>query len=170
MTGTVEPHPRTEARAARSTPASCPGSQPCYRRVLCRAMSTRSESLGHATDRTAAVDFRLARNAVLGDFHAKRVTREEICDAHPELLRAAKAGVVTNEECPVCEDADLVHVTYAFGPRLPARGRCVDSAAEMRRLDRSGEELSCYVVEVCQACSWNHLVRRVPLGGRQRRS
>jgi hypothetical protein len=120
--------------------------------------------------RSAAVDFRLARNAVLNEFRAGRLTREDVCDAHPELMRAAKGGVVTTEDCPVCDDDDLVHVTYAFGPRLPARGRCVDSAAEMRRLDRSGDELSCYIVEVCPSCSWNHLVRRVPLGGRRRRS
>lgn len=134
-------------------------------------MSSRSESLGEpGADRNAILDFRLARNAVLADFRANRVTREDLCDAHPELLRAAKAGRRTDEECPICEDDHLIHVTYAFGPRLPAKGRCVDSAKEMRQLDQSGEELSCYVVEVCRTCSWNHLVRRVPLGGRRRRS
>lgn len=134
-------------------------------------MSTQSQSVGQGSDdRTAAVDYRLARNAVLTEFRAKRLTREDICDAHPELLRAAKAGSVTEEECPVCQDEDLVHVTYAFGPGLPARGRCVDDTKAMRKLDQSGTELSCYVVEVCPACSWNHLVRRVPLGGRRRRS
>lgn len=133
-------------------------------------MASRSEPVAAGgADRSAAVDFRLARNAVIADVRAKRVMREDVCDAHPELLRAAKAGRVTNEECPICADDDLVHVTYAFGPRLPARGRCVDTAAEMRRLDRSGDELTCYVVEVCPTCSWNHLVRRVPLGGRARR-
>ena len=134
-------------------------------------MASRSESVARQPDdRAAAVDFRLARNAVITDYRAKRITREDVCDAHPELLRAAKAGRATNEECPICEDRYLIHVTYAFGPRLPARGRCVDSATEMRRLDQSGDELSCYVVEVCPGCSWNHLVRRVPLGGRRRRS
>jgi hypothetical protein len=134
-------------------------------------MASRSEQVvAKGDDRNAAVDFRLARNAVIQDFRAKRVTQEDVCDAHPELLRAAKAGIVTTEECPICEDRYLIHVTYAFGPRLPARGRCVDSAREMRRLDQSGDELSCYVVEVCPGCSWNHLVRRLPLGGRRRRS
>ena len=134
-------------------------------------MAPRTDSVAAAEEaRSAAVDFRLARNAVLADYRANRVMREEICDAHPELLRAAKAGVVTTEECPVCEDDELVHVTYAFGPRLPPRGRCVDSAAEMRRLDQANDELSCYVVEVCPSCAWNHLVRRVPLGGRRRRA
>jgi hypothetical protein len=139
--------------------------------VLCRFLSSRSESLARVNeDRSAAVDFRLARNAVLVELRANRLAKEDVCDAHPELLRAAKAGRRTEESCPVCDDADLVHVTYAFGPRLPSRGRCVESAAELRRLDRSGEELNCYVVEVCPRCSWNHLVRRVPVGGRRRRS
>ena len=133
-------------------------------------MASRSESVARKDDdRTAAVDFRLARNAVITEYRAKRVTREDVCDAHPELLRAAKAGRRTSEACPICEADALVHVTYAFGPRLPARGRCVDTAAEMRRLDQSGDELSCYVVEVCPTCKWNHLVRRVPLGGRRPR-
>lgn len=132
-------------------------------------MASRSESLQQGDDRSAAVDFRLARNAVLAEFRANKVMREDICDAHPELQRAAKAGLVTTEACPVCEEAALVHVTYAFGPRLPARGRCVDSAKELRRLDKSGEELSCYVVEVCPSCGWNHLVRKVPVGGRRGR-
>ena len=133
-------------------------------------MAPRTDPVAAADDaRSAAVDFRLARNAVLSEYRANHLSREDVCDAHPELLRAAKGGVVTTEECPICADDDLVHVTYAFGPRLPARGRCVDSAADMRRLDRSGDELSCYIVEVCRSCSWNHLVRRVPLGGRSRR-
>ena len=133
-------------------------------------MASRSEPVAaKGAQRSAAVEFRLARNAVVADYRAKRVTREDVCDAHPELLRAAKAGQRTSEECPICEDDDLVHVTYAFGPRLPARGRCVDSLAELRRLDRSGDELSCYVVEVCPTCSWNHLVRRMPLGGTTKR-
>lgn len=132
-------------------------------------MASRSASLQEGDDRSAAVDFRLARNSVLAEFRANKVMREDICDAHPELLRAAKAGVRTTEECPVCSDAELVHVTYAFGPRLPARGRCVDNAKELRRLDASGEELSCYVVEVCPLCGWNHLVRKLPIGGRRGR-
>lgn len=125
---------------------------------------------GTDTGRAAAVDFRLARNAVLSEVKRGRLRPVDVCDAHPELLRAAKnIGRPTSESCQVCDKAELVHVTYVFGPRLPSQGRCVDTAAEMRRLDRRPEDLACYVVEVCPACSWNHLVRRVPLGGRGRR-
>lgn len=125
---------------------------------------------GGAADRAAAVDFRLVRNAVLSEVKRGRLRKVDVCDAHPELLRAANnVGRATGEPCQVCEDAELVHVTYVFGPRLPSHGRCVTTSVEMRRLDRRPEDLACYVVEVCPSCSWNHLVRRVPLGGRPSR-
>lgn len=137
--------------------------------VPCRAVASRPAPLVGGTDeRGAAVDFRLARNAVLNEVRRGRLRPVDVCDAHPELLRAAKhIGRPTGETCQVCAEAALVHVTYVFGPRLPAQGRCVDTTAEMRRLDRRADDLACYVVEVCPACSWNHLVRRVPIGGRR---
>lgn len=84
----------------------------------------------------------------------------EVCDAHPELLRAARnVGTGTGDTCPICEDAELVLVSYLFGPSLPASGRCVTTAGELDRLATSARSgpLACYVVEVCPACGWNHL-------------
>ena len=52
--------------------------------------------------------------------------------------------------------------------RLPAHGRCITTAKELDRLGRWVAELACYVVEVCPECSWNHLLRTFPLGGRTR--
>ena len=45
-------------------------------------------------------------------------------------------------------------------------------AAELRRLSQGGDELACYVVEVCPGCSWNHLARSfvVPPVKQRRRS
>ena len=49
-------------------------------------------------------DYALARRAVLRDFRRGALTRLEVCDAHPELLRAAaNCGQVTHEDCPICE-------------------------------------------------------------------
>ena len=113
------------------------------------------------------VDFRLARNAVLKQFKKGRLSRLDVCDAHPELLRAAQhVAEETVEECPVCEDAALVHVTYVFGSRLPPSGRCISSQSELAKLNRGSAELKGYTVEVCPACSWNHLIRMFPVGGR----
>jgi len=115
------------------------------------------------------VEYRLARNAVVSEFRKGRLSRLDVCDAHPELLRAARnVGVTLSENCPICEETEVVHVTYVFGPRLPKNGRCPTNATELARLCRRTDEVVCYVVEVCPNCSWNHLARMYPAGGRHR--
>jgi hypothetical protein len=115
------------------------------------------------------VEYRLARNAVVKEFKKGRLSRLDVCDAHPELLRAARnIGVVLEESCPICEESPVVHVTYVFGPRLPAQGSCPATPAELSRLCRRPDPVTCYVVEVCPQCSWNHLARMYPAGGRHR--
>jgi hypothetical protein len=117
-----------------------------------------------------AIDYRLARNAVVSEFRKGRLSRLDVCDAHPELLRAAKnVGEQTALECPICEETNVVHVSYVFGSRLPPQGRCIGSGAELDKLSRRPTVLACYVVEVCPACSWNHLTRTFPVGGRGHR-
>jgi hypothetical protein len=117
------------------------------------------------------VEYRLARNAVVSEFKKGRLSKLDVCDAHPELLRAARnIGVPLPEDCPICEGTPVVHVTYVFGPRLPSSGRCPSSATELARLCRRADEVACYVVEVCPDCAWNHLARMYPAGGRHRAS
>jgi Family of unknown function (DUF5318) len=112
------------------------------------------------------IEYRLARNAVVSEYQRGRLSRLDVCDAHPELLRAARSvGETTVETCPICEEDRLVHVSFAFGSRLPPGGRCLASAREEARLSRRSEPASCYVVEVCPSCSWNHLSRMYVLGG-----
>ena len=106
------------------------------------------------------IDYRLARRALIAEFRKGRIAQHEICDAHPELLRAARnVGEESSRTCPICEDAHVVLVSYVFGPRMPPHGRCVTSKGELAKLARGGSELACYVVEVCPSCSWNHLAR-----------
>jgi Family of unknown function (DUF5318) len=117
------------------------------------------------------VEYRLARNAVVREFRKGRLSRLDVCDAHPELLRAARnVGVPLSEECPICEESSLVHVTYVFGARLPAHGSCPGTEAELAKLCKRADEVACYVVEVCPTCAWNHLARMYPAGGRHRKS
>ncbi len=112
------------------------------------------------------IDYRLARQAVLRELAAGLRSRTDVCDAHPELRRAAaQVGDPTSDECPVCEDEDMVLVRYVFGPRLPAHGRCITSAAELARIGQRKGRFTCYVVEVCPACAWNHLRRSYVLNG-----
>ena len=94
-----------------------------------------------------------------------RLAASDVCDAHPELLRAARGvGQESDVVCPICEDATVRYVTYAFGPRLPAHGKLVETEKELARLDRSGRPLQAYTVEACPACGWNHLQRSFALG------
>lgn len=114
------------------------------------------------------IDHRLARRMLINEVRKGRVPLEQVCDAHPELIRAARnVGTQTSTRCPICEEADLRLVTYVFGARLPAHGRCVSTAKEMRALNARTEELNAYVVEACTECRWHHLLRVLPIGGRR---
>lgn len=114
------------------------------------------------------VDYRLARRAILAEFRRGRLSHTDVCDAHPELRRAAQEySRPTSELCPICEAHRLVLVTYVFGPTLPAYGRCVANLKELTALAKAArrheQPFTCYVVEVCPDCHWNHLAKVFPL-------
>jgi len=118
----------------------------------------------------AVVEFGLVRRALLARLASGAVRLEDVCDAHPELLRAARnVGRSTGERCPVCHEVELVEVTYVFGSRLPAGGACPATRADLGRLERREEPVQCYAVEVCVGCSFHHLARRWAAGGRRSR-
>ena len=107
-------------------------------------------------------DYELARRAVLRDLAAGRVNRSDVCDAHPELLRAARnVGEKVGKPCPVCKSRKLYYVSYVYGDRLrAANGRALSQPDELKKLAKQHDEFDRYVVEVCTDCCWNHLGRR----------
>lgn len=112
-----------------------------------------------------SVDYRLRRRRLLADVEAGLISRADVCDAHPDLLRAARnAAPPLGRACPLCPDGDLRIVGYVFGPRLGSGGKCVLSDAELQRLAQRNGNFLTYEVEVCPKCGWNHLIRRYPLG------
>jgi hypothetical protein len=117
-------------------------------------------------DVSAEVEYRIVRNGVVRDVVRGRLGKIDVCDAHPELLRAARnVGRPTKEVCPICDDGRLVKVTFVFGAKLPAGGRCPGTVAELRQLTKRPEPVLCYEVEVCPDCAWHHLMRKYPAGG-----
>ena len=158
--------------AARRDAAEGTDHQPSVRSVRSDAVSFRVDSLRSGTGsspRAGVVDHRLARRALITEYRKGRLARHQVCDAHPELLRAARGiGRETTTECPICAADRLVHVTYVFGPRMGPSGRCVSERNELATLDRRADALTAYVVEVCRSCEWHHLVRTLPIGGRRR--
>jgi hypothetical protein len=115
----------------------------------------------------SVTDYALARRAVLRDFRSGALTRLDVCDAHPELMRAAQnIGVEVHDQCPVCGECNLRLVTYVYGEKLKqANGRAISDTSELLKLGASCDEFACYDVEVCLDCRWNHL-RRQSLHGR----
>lgn len=106
------------------------------------------------------IDYRLARRHLISEYRKGRLAQHEVCDAHPELVRAARElGEPSTRRCPICEEDNVVLVTYVFGPRLPSHGRCISSKKEMQAFAKRPGEFAAYVVEVCPSCSWNHLAR-----------
>lgn len=126
-----------------------------------------SQGPGRTSAAGAVVEYGLVRRALLMALANGTIGRDDVCDAHPELVRAATHfGRPSGEGCPVCEGSDLVEVTYVFGARLPPGGACPGTRAELAKLERREEPVQCYAVEVCTSCHFHHLVRRWSAGGR----
>lgn len=126
-----------------------------------------SFGIGSLRSTGALVDHRLARRHLINEYRRGRLRADQICDAHPELLRAARnVGTEASQICPICEDQRLRLVTYVFGSRLPAHGRCVSKPGEVAALAARTPDLTAYVVEACIACRWHHLLRVIPLAKR----
>ena len=105
-----------------------------------------------------SVDYTLAKRALLREFSTGLLSRLDICDAHPELLRAAKhVGAPASRACPVCKREDLRLLAYVYADDLNrdnGRGWELGQALSVAAAHRGG---ACYVVEVCTYCSWTHL-------------
>jgi hypothetical protein len=104
------------------------------------------------------VDYTLAKRALLRNFRSGLLSKLDICDAHPELIRAARhLGAVANRPCPVCRHEELRLLAYVYSDGLSRdNGRAVkvQEGIMLAAKERGG---ACYVVEVCTDCSWNHL-------------
>lgn len=138
--------------------------------------------LGFRTPGLGRTDYRLAKRAVVRKVTAGELSPRDVCDAHPELLRAARnIGATTARHCPICSLADeraevprdendgMRLVTYVFGPTIKQQqGHCVWREEELAELSSQHDSLTAYVVECCLVCGWNHLVESFPLGRKHR--
>lgn len=114
------------------------------------------------------VDYGLARRSTISALKRGQLHTTEVCDAHPELMRAGKnIGNDVPGKCPVCSHETLKWVRYVYGDELRHNnGRVVYPEAWLEELVRQHDQFTCYVVEVCVDCSWNHLLRSYLTGKR----
>src|SRR6266571_1352668 len=113
----------------------------------------------HAARRgLGVVDYTLAKRALLRNFRQGLLSRLEICDAHPELLRAAKyLGETASQPCPVCRRYELRLLAYVFADGLRRDNGRAFEVAEGLQIAAKQRGGACYVVEVCTECNWNHV-------------
>ncbi len=127
-------------------------------------------------------DYRMAKRALVREVSEGQRPVSDVCDAHPELLRAARnVGTAVDQDCPICELADdraevarddvaLRQVIYVFGDSLRRRsGAVVWNRAELGDLAATHTSFTAYVVECCLVCGWNHLIESFLLGTEHRR-
>jgi hypothetical protein len=122
-------------------------------------------TMGKVIDRSSSrrpplgvVDYTLAKRALLRDARHGLISRMEICDAHPELMRAARyVGQETERQCPVCRHENLRLLAYVYADDLKHNNGRVWALQTALRMAAVHRGACCYVVEVCTGCSWNHL-------------
>lgn len=114
------------------------------------------------------VDYTIAKRSMLEGLRRGSLDREGICDAHPELIRAARnIGMPIRRPCPVCAGCSLKQVRYVYGDQLKTlSGRAVYPQGWELELSREFDEFRCYAVEVCVDCGWNHLAACYLMGRR----
>ncbi|MQA63632.1 MAG: hypothetical protein GEU86_19625 [Actinophytocola sp.] len=111
------------------------------------------------------VDYALQRRALLGQLRAGRVSANDVCDAGPYLRRAAQFhGERTDHTCPVCRKSRLTLVAWVYGDELKHAAGSARKPDELERMANLFAEFTVYVVEVCDACGWNHLAMSYVLG------
>src|SRR6476660_590233 len=111
------------------------------------------------------VDFSLRRRSLLREVYSGRIGTYEVCDASLYLLSAAKFhGDATEVRCPVCRRENLTLVHYIYGDELKQSAGQARTSAELPVLAMTFGEFTVFVVEVCRACGWNHLVEQYLLG------
>ena len=104
------------------------------------------------------IDYTLAKRASLRDARMGLQSYNDLCDAHPELIRAARhVGQPTKNDCPVCAKQKLVLLAYVYGDGLKADNGRVWSIDTGIKIAATSPGSCCYVVEVCTGCQWNHL-------------
>ncbi len=110
-------------------------------------MSVLGQMVGKSEPLTGEVSYMLARRARIAEYRRGEISRSDVCDAHPELLRVGRHhGKERQTKCPVCTERSLCNISYVFGTRLPSQGRVITSVRDMERIRSRKGTFTCYVV------------------------
>ncbi len=111
------------------------------------------------------MSYSLQRRAVLQALRRGAASSDDVCDAHPYLLRAARFhGEQIGRRCPVCRRCPLSLLRYVYSDELGQFSGRLRTAAEVVAMAPDYGQLTVYVVEVCRDCAWNHLTASYVVG------
>lgn len=121
-------------------------------------MARTARSMRESGSKLGVVDYTLAKRVLLRNVRRGLVSVLDICDAHPELMRAARhVGEETSRSCPVCDRPGLRRLAYVYADELKRDNGRVWAFQQALTLAARCRGGVCYVVEVCTGCSWNYL-------------
>jgi hypothetical protein len=114
----------------------------------------------------SVIDYSLQRRAKLSTlFNGGATTMEDVCDADPYTMLAAKHhGEAVDTPCPICRKREMTHLNYVFGDELGQYSGRIKSRGDIEQMAHQHGEIRIYVLEVCKSCSWNHLVESYVVG------
>ena len=119
-----------------------------------------------SADISAGVEYRLVRNAVVREVERGRTQKIDVCDAHPELLRAARnVGKPDQGDLPHLHRDRPGHGDLRLRGQAPGRGPVPGHGGRTQPAVPAPEPVLCFEVEVCPECAWHHLMRKYPAGG-----
>ena len=112
------------------------------------------------------VDYALQRRNTLRSLHRPSpISRQDVCDADPMLMRAAlHHGEDAGAACPICDSRRMVNLNYVFGDQLGQYSGRIKSTPELDEMESEYGEFKVRVVEVCTKCGWNHMISSYLLG------
>lgn len=123
---------------------------------------------------SSTIDYRLAKRAVVRRLQDGELSIEQVCDAHPELVRASThMGTRTGRACPVCAMAEpgdvnwtpepptVLETTWLYGDSLRQKnGHLVEDPLDLAEYEQRFASFMAWTVECCVVCRWNHLISR----------
>lgn len=102
------------------------------------------------------------RRTTLRDLHQGLLLADAYLDADHLLITAARFhGFEAQVACPVCKQDALRYVRWVYGDNLGRRSGTARDEAEIARLVEEVGPITVHLVEVCESCKWNFLLKEV---------
>ena len=128
-------------------------------------MSFRPEAIRGANSSGGVVDYRLTREAVVREYRKGRLAPRRLRRSPRAATGGRRRGRFHQRAVPHLRGRGRrARDLRLRAPPCPRAGAAT-TARELARLTRGSVPVSCYVVEVCPACAWNHLTRVFQVGG-----